>query len=89
MYHRSAIAKEAHRIARMYRGERWTYRRALAYGFRQAWASAKGVARIMAADGAMTAEQRARRDEAIYIQCRADRLTAADHARLYELAHAA
>lgn len=89
MFNRSAIAKEAHRIARLYRGGKWNYRKALAYGFRQAWQSAKGVARIIAADAAITAEQRARRDEAIVIQCRSDRLTKADHDRLHELAHAA
>lgn len=88
MFDRAAIAKEAHRVARLYARE-VGYRKALSWGFKQAWAAAKSLARIMAADAELTAAQRARRDERIIIECSTDLLTTADHARLTELAHAA
>ena len=88
MYNRSTIAKEAHRVARIYRGS-VPYRRALSWGFKAAWRQAKAVVAIERRDAAMSAAQRARRNEAILIQCNSDRLTAGDYARLNELSRAA
>ena len=88
MYNRSTIAKEAHRVARIYRGS-VPYRRALSWGFREAWQQAKAIAEVERRNVAMSAAQRARRDEAILIQCNSDRLTPADYTRLNELARAA
>ena len=89
MFNRSAIAKEAHRVARIFAAGSMPYRPALSLGFKQAWRHAKGVAELERRDAAMSSAQRARRDEAIIIQCNTDRLTAADFARLNELARAA
>jgi hypothetical protein len=89
MFNRSAIAKEAHRVARIFAGGSMPYRRALSLGFKQAWRHAKAVAQIQSRDAAMSPAQRARRDEALIIQCNTDRLTAADYARLNELARSA
>ena len=88
MYNRSTIAKEAHRVARIYRGS-VPYRRALSWGFREAWQQAKAIAEVERRDTAMTPTVRARRDEAILIQCNSDRLTPADYTRLNELSRAA
>ena len=89
MFDRSAIAKEAHRIARIY-GPSRGYRVAMSWGFRDAWQSAKDAARLTAFNASLTAEARARRDEAIAIQCSTDgALSAAAITRLNELAHAA
>ena len=46
MFNRSAIAKEAHRVARIFAAGSVPYRRALSLGFKQAWRHAKGVAEI-------------------------------------------
>jgi hypothetical protein len=89
MFNRPAIAREAHRVARIFAGGSMPYRRALSLGFKQAWRHAKGVAEIERRDAAMSPAQRARRDESIIIQCNTDRLTAADYLRLNELARAA
>src|SRR5665213_1771062 len=89
MFNRSAIAKEAHRVACIFAGGSTSYRQALSLGFKQAWRHAKGIVEIERRDAAMSPAQRARRDEAIIIQCNTDRLTAGDYARLNELAHAA
>ena len=88
MFNLSAIAKEAHRVARIYAGS-VGYRRALSWGFKSAWQQAKAIVEIERRDTAMSAAQRARRDEAILIQCNCDRLTPADYTRLNELARAA
>jgi hypothetical protein len=89
MFNRSAIAKEAHRVARIFAAGQMPYRDALSLGFKQAWRHAKGVAEMERRDAAMTPAQRARRDAALIIQCNTDRLTAADYVRLNELARAA
>lgn len=95
MFDRSAIAKEAHRIARRYagatvRGEVVTYRRALSWGFRDAWRDAKNRAAFAAFEATRTDAERARRDQIIAIHCSTDgRLTAADHDRLAGLPQAA
>jgi hypothetical protein len=88
MFNLSAIAHEAHRVARIYAGS-VGYRRALSWGFREAWQQAKAIAEVERRSAAMSAAQRARRDEAILIQCNSDRLTPADYTRLNELARAA
>ena len=88
MFNLSTIAREAHRVARIYAGS-VGYRRALSWGFRQAWRQAKDIAAIKRGDAALTTSERARRDEAILIQCNSDRLTAGDYARLNELSRAA
>ena len=88
MFNLSTIAKEAHRVARIYAGS-VGYRRALSWGFRDAWRRAKDIAEVERRDTAMTPTVRARRDEAILIQCNSDRLTPADYTRLNELARAA
>ena len=84
----AAIAREAHRVARIYRGS-VPYRRALSWGFKSAWRQAKAIAAIERRDAEMSAAERARRNEAILIQCNSDRLTPADYTRLNELARAA
>ena len=89
MFDRSTIAREAHRVARIFAGGAMAYRQALSLGFKQAWRHAKDIAEIERRDAAMSPAQRIRRDEAIIIQCNTDRLTAGDYARLNELAHAA
>ena len=88
MFNLSTIAREAHRIARIY-ADSVGYRRALSWGFKDAWRQAKAIAEVERRDAAMTPTVRARRDEAILIQCNSDRLTPADHARLNELSRAA
>jgi hypothetical protein len=88
MFSLSAIACEAHRVARIYAGS-VGYRRALSWGFRDAWRQAKQIAEVERRDAAMTPTVRARRDEAILIQCNSDRLTAGDYGRLNELSRAA
>jgi hypothetical protein len=90
MFNRSAIAKEAHRVARIFAGGAMSYRQALSLGFKQAWRHAKDIAEIERRDAAMSPAQRARRDAAIAIQCGSDgRLTTNDYALLNELADAA
>lgn len=94
MYDRSAIAKEAHRLARLYapkvNGKCEGYRAALSLGFRKAWELHRAIAARVAADTALTEVERSRRDERIAIHCSTDGLlTVADHNRLTELARAA
>jgi hypothetical protein len=88
MFNRSAIAKEAHRVARIFAAGSMPYRPALSLGFKQAWRHGKGILEIERRDAAMPPAERARRDEAIFIQCNTNRLTAGDYARLNELARA-
>jgi hypothetical protein len=89
VFNRSSIAKEAHRIARIYAPTRG-YRAALSWGFKDAWSQAKGMAAIAARDAAMSPVARANRDEAIAIQCSTDgRLSDAARFRLSELSRAA
>jgi hypothetical protein len=81
----SAIVHHAHRIARLY-APSVGYRRALSWGFREAWQFAKGVAEIERRNAAMSADDRARRDDAIAIECGTDgAIGAADRARLDRL----
>jgi hypothetical protein len=81
----SAIARHAHRIARLY-APAVGYRRALSWGFKEAWKFAKGVAEIERRDAAMSAEARTARDEAIVIECSTDgAISAANRARLDHL----
>lgn len=71
MFNRSNIAREAHRIARIY-APTVGYRKALSWGFQSAWRHAKDVATRIERDAAMSVRARAVRDEAIAIQCSTD-----------------
>ena len=89
MFNRSIIAKEAHRIARIY-APTVGYRKALSWGFQSAWRSAKDTAAREVRDAAMSPAARAARDEVIAIHCSTDgALSPAAITRLNELRIAA
>ena len=89
MFNLSSIAQEAHRVARIYAPSAG-YPKALSWGFKQAWRTAKGILAIKLRDATMTLSERSRCDEAIAIQCSTDgRLSAADYSRLTGLSRAA
>ena len=89
MFNLSTITAEAHRVARIYRGS-VPHAQALSWGFDQAWRQARTVAAIAERDAAMSAADRARRDEALTIQCGTDGpLSPASISRLTELSRAA
>lgn len=87
-FDRTAIAREVRRIARIYTA--LGSRKARMIGYRQAMERAEGIKRIVLRDATMCPKARARRDEAIAIQCSTDgRLSNEDYSRLNELGRAA
>ena len=89
MFDLSTITAEAHRVARIYRGS-VPYTQALSWGYAQAWQQAWALTAIAERDAAMGPDARARRDEALTIQCGTDGpLSPTSISRLTELSRAA
>ena len=89
MFDLSSITTEAHRVARIYRGS-VPYAQALAWGYAQAWQQVRTLSATTEREATLSPDARARRDEALTIQCSTDgALSPASISRLTELSRAA
>lgn len=87
-FDRTAIAREARRLSRIYAA--LGPRKARVIGYGKALEFAEGVKALVLRDAAMCPKARARRDEAIAIQCSTDgALSAEQISRLSQLSRAA